>query len=44
MNFECATRWERMMIRLFGRIVVDERGRFLYRVWRGKPYFRITRD
>jgi len=41
MIYEITPRWESIMAKLFGRVLVDETGRYVCRIWRGKIYLRV---
>jgi hypothetical protein len=43
MLFEKTPKWEMAMVRMFGRRIVDEHGGHVCWMWRGKPYFRLSR-
>lgn len=43
MLFEATPKWEMTLARMFGQRIVDEHGRHVCWMWRGKPYFRLRR-
>lgn len=42
MMYEEIPAWERLMVKLFGRNVVNAHGVIFGRMWCGKMYFRIS--
>lgn len=44
MLFEHTPKWKMALIRMFGTRIIDERGRHVCWLYRGKTYFRVARS